>query len=185
MPLAPIFLLVLAGCGNGAEPGTGESPPAAPAERAERAEQVSPESAAGHLTFVLSGEPRRFDYLPGDRNTFSRYGSTVTAKPSASAKEILSITFLSIDLGELEYPATLPPTKDLSQPISASLAMASVGFSYIDDAGNEWAGPGALRLESFEDGLLSGSFDRASIPHTDKTLPDIELAEGSFSVQLR
>lgn len=116
---------------------------------------------------------------------FSRYGSTLTARPSVAAPETLTITFLSIDLGDLELPAELPPAKDITQPMSPTLAMASVGFSYVDGGGSEWAGPGTLRVESFSDGRISGSFQAVSLPHVDGALEPVELADGTFSAQLR
>ncbi len=69
--------------------------------------------------------------------------------------------------------------------IGAMAAMASVGFSYVDENGREWAGPGRLRLEAFgRDGVVTGSFTGVSLPHTEKTLPNVTLADGTFRARI-
>ena len=63
--------------------------------------------------------------------------------------------------------------------------MASVGFSYIDEAGREWAGPGRLRIEAFgRDGVVTGSFTDISLPHTGKQLANVTLHDGTFRARI-
>ena len=50
-------------------------------------------------------------------------------------------SLMSIDLKAQTYPAQLPLPKDPSKPMNPMAAMASVGFTYTDANGNEWAGP--------------------------------------------
>ena len=92
---------------------------------------------------------------------------------------------MAIDLKALETPTELPLPKNTGQPLSPMAAMASVGFSYTDAEGNEWAGPATLTLSSFEEGTISGTFSEVTLPHTDGTLPDITLSTGSFEALLK
>lgn len=69
--------------------------------------------------------------------------------------------------------------------MNAASAMASVGFGYIDEQGREWAGPGQINIESFgSDGVLEGTFADVSLPHTDKQLPNVNLANGHVIAQI-
>ena len=64
-------------------------------------------------------------------------------------------------------------------------AMASVGFTYTDADGNEWAGPATVQVESLSrDGVLHGTFDGVKLPATDKERPEITLGNGSFRVRI-
>lgn len=59
--------------------------------------------------------------------------------------------------------------------------MAGVGFSYRTEDGVEWAGPGKVWIGRFgRDGVIVGSFDDVSLPHTEKQLPNITLTAGTF-----
>ena len=65
------------------------------------------------------------------------------------------------------------------------MAMATVGFIYINDAGQEWAGPGSLHVTSFgPDGVIRGTFANVELPHTDKQLPKIVLTDGQFRARI-
>lgn len=139
----------------------------------------------GEVSFVVRGEPKRFEHLPQAHNHYSRLASQLTAQPSAGATEKVMITFLTVDLKKLAYPIDLPPSRDPSQTADPAAAMATVGLSYTDSEGNEWAGPGRIQLESLQpDGTLSGSFTQLSLPHTEKALPNLDVSDGRFQVNL-
>jgi hypothetical protein len=91
----------------------------------------------------------------------------------------------SIDLGEQTYPVQQPVPKNIGQPMDPMMAMATVGFIYIDDEGTEWAGPGSIYVGSFRpDGTIEDTFSDVSLPHTDKTLPNVTVTDGSLKVRI-
>ncbi len=142
-------------------------------------------SSAGSVVFAVNGEAKSFDYLPKSGCAYNPLASTVKALPEAGSTESFAITFMAIDLKKLGYPADLPLPKDPSRPMSAMAAMATVGFGYIDGNGNEWAGPGSIHIDSFDNsGVVRGTFDEVKLPHTDEKLPDITLTGGAFSARI-
>jgi hypothetical protein len=49
----------------------------------------------------------------------------------------------------------------------------------------EHAGPGKVHVGSFgDDGVITGTFDGVTLPHTEKTLPDLTLDAGHFSARV-
>lgn len=179
---AIVVAVTLVACGQEREPT--RSIPKSSEVRAEARAQAK-ETIPGGVSFVVRGEPKRFEYLPRAHNHYSPLASRMAARPSAGATEQWVITLLTVDLKNLAYPIALPPSRDPSQPADPAAAMASVGFGYTDVDGNEWAGPGRIRLESLApDGTLSGSFTQLSLPHTEKTLPHLEVSEGRFQAKL-
>ncbi len=143
------------------------------------------EASVGATSFTVDTRPRRFDSMPDDHNNYTPLASTLLARPADGAREQLMINFLSMDLKKLKYPIDLPRPRTAGQPFDPLAAMAAAGFSYRDETGREWAGPGRVRLESFgRDGVVTGSFTNVSLPHTGKTLPNITLANGTFRARL-
>lgn len=139
----------------------------------------------GGVAFSLGGEAKRYEYLSADHSYYNRLGSRIAAKPAAGATEQLSVTLLGIDLGAFDFPVELPPPRVARPKGNPLAAMASVGFSYVDASGQEWAGPGRLLVESFgPDGLLEARFYAVSIPHTGKRLSNIVLDQGRLHVRL-
>ena len=183
--------LQLAGCGNETRSADDTRRDAVETASGQRDQPASPpmQSTApvtqGLVTFESGGEARRFDYLPAGHNTYTPMGSTLHAAPEENGTEQFRITLLAIDLKSLELPTVLPLPKRTGQPMSPMAAMASVGFSYIDPDGNEWAGPVTITVTSFEEGLIRGTFSEAKLPHTEKVLPDAFLTNGSFEAKLK
>ena len=137
------------------------------------------------MTFTVDGSPKTFEHLPESGSYYSSLASSIRAHPESGSTESLTINFMSIDLKAHTYPGELPAPKDPGQPMSPSAAMASVGSSYVDPEGLEWAGPGKVRVESFgNDGVIRGTFDDVSLPHTDKEHPNITLSGGVFSARI-
>lgn len=146
---------------------------------------VGQAASPGSVTFGVDSREKRFDSLPDGHNTYTPLASTIKAVPSAGGREHLMITFMAIDLKKLEYPVHLPRPRGTGQPPGPMAAMASVGFSYIDEAGREWAGPGRLRIEAFgRDGVVTGSFTDISLPHTGKQLANVTLRDGTFRARI-
>jgi hypothetical protein len=144
------------------------------------------ETVEGRVSFVVNGQPRTFSYLPADHNYYLQVSSSFRAYPEAGATEQFGLTFLSLDLKQFSYPAELPPPREPGKPMDMRMAMASVGFIYVDENGMEWAGPASVTIESFdENGTLLGSFGEVRLPQVDDQSPDIVLSEGQFSVGLR
>jgi hypothetical protein len=181
-----VTILLLAACGGG----QGEPPAENAAAGGEPAVSPSeppgdPERSVGTMRFTVDGVEIRFDHLADSENVYVPLSSIVRAQPAPGATEALQITFLSLDLKKHSYPTELPQPKDLTGGLSPMEAMASVGFSYVDAAGDEWAGPGKVRIESFgNDGVLRGSFDQVTIPHTDGQKPEVTLGSGDFRVEI-
>ncbi len=141
--------------------------------------------SAGRVGFAVNGESRSFDHLPEGDNKYTPLASTITARPSDGAREQLSITVLSIDLKKQQYPTQLPPARGSGPGLNPLAAMANVGLSYIDASGREWAGPGRVRVDQFgSDGIIVGAFTDVRLPHTDKSLPDVMLTDGTFRVRI-
>jgi hypothetical protein len=179
--LAAAMLWVGCGSAEGA-PVRAEGGPAATQAATTPAEPAS----AGTVAFTVDGRVKRYDSLPDGDNNYTPLSSTIRAVPSAGGREHLMITFMAIDLRKLTYPVELPLARKPGQPLDPMAAMASVGFSYIDENGREWAGSGRLRLEAFGgDGVVTGSFTGVSLPHTEKTLPSVTLADGTFRARIR
>lgn len=184
LALVAAWALVLSGCGGDPSPLAGETlaneKTAAPANK-----DTSDSSSLGKITFTIDGQEMSFDYMPESECRYHRLASSMWAYPAAGAKESVAIHFMSIDLKGLSYPAALPPSKDLTKPMDAMAAMASVGFGYINAEGVEWAGSGKIYIESFDkDGTLQGTFDGVSLPHTDRELPNVLLTDGTFRVRI-
>lgn len=149
------------------------------------AKGASDESSVGSVTFTVAGNEKSFDHLPESGSTYMRLASTIVAHPAAGSTEMFTINFMAIDLKEQTYPAELPAPKDFSEPMSATAAMAAVGFGYVDADGVEWAGPGKIRVESFDsDGVVQGTFDQVTLPHTDNEHPDVTLTGGTFRARI-
>jgi hypothetical protein len=171
------------GCGADREvaANSGAKPAPAPASPAVAAREAS----VGTVSFTVEGRERRFDSLPDGHNNYTPLASTMMARPSDDASEQLMITFGSMDLKRLEYPIELPRPRTAGQPFDPLAAMAMVGFSYRDETGREWAGPGRIHLESFgRDGVVTGTFTNVSLPHKGKKLANITLADGTFKARL-
>lgn len=149
------------------------------------AAQAAGDQSIGSVSLAVDGAEKSFDYLPESGSMYTKLSSSIAAHPESGSKEMLTITFFSIDLKEHEYPADLPLPKNAGKPMSPMAAMASVGFSYIDADGVEWAGPGKVRVESFDGtGVIQGTFDQVTLPHTDKEHPDITLTAGTFRARI-
>jgi hypothetical protein len=158
-------------------------PAAAPAAQDEQ--NATEESITGSLTLSADGNEKSLGYLPKSGSTYTPLASSIRAHSEAGSTESLAIHFMSIDLKKLTYPTELPLPKDPSKPMDPMAAMASVGFGYINAEGVEWAGPGKIQIESFDnDGTIRGTFDQVSLPHTDKELPNITLTGGTFSARI-
>ena len=180
-------MLILHACG-GSQPETTAEPAeavtaAAPTETTTQTE--ADESTPGSVTVTIDGADKSFEYLPEPGNTYNTLASTIRAHIEAGSIETFSINFLSIDLKKLTYPTELPLPKDPGKPMDPMSAMATVGFGYIDAEGVEWAGPGTIHIESFDqDGTVRGTFDQVSLPHTDEAQPNIVLTNGTFSARI-
>ena len=81
--------------------------------------------------------------------------------------------------------AELPRPKGSGTPFDPMAAMAGVGLSYRMEDGQEWAGPGRVRIDRFgADGVIAGSFTGLRLPHTDRQLPDVTLTDGTFHARI-
>ncbi len=170
-----------AGCSTDEPPPVAEAVPdpvsTAPAARAATGE--------GSITASINGTKLTFDNVLADHTYSTGLASQIIATASAEDNPRFRITFASLNLRNLDYPVDLPPPKDFSKPMDPMQAGAMVGFGYTDANGTEWAGPGEIRVESFEsDGMITGSFSNVSIPHTQKELPDAVLTDGTFRVRI-
>ena len=186
--LIMIFSLSVAACGGDesrtvAEVKDDVASDEAPTEQAWQGTEE--ESTTGSMAFTVEGDEKSFDYLPKSGGYYTKMASNIRAYREAGATETLFITFMSFDLKKLNYPTQLPLPKDMTKPIDIMAAMASVGFGYINTEGVEWAGPGKVQVESFsKDGVVRGTFDQVSLPHTDSDLPNITLTNGSFTARI-
>lgn len=171
--------LVLLSCIACAE----EAPPTSESQPAYEPPAVA--ESGGEASFFVDGRAQAFDYQDRSMSAYYRHASVVHFQPAPGATKWLAISLVQVDLKILQYPIDLPGPRDLNNPASFTGTMASIGIGYIDSDGNEWAGPGTIYLESFdEDGNLTGSFDKVTIPHTDKTLAPITLSNGKFKAKL-
>lgn len=189
VPAGLLLAALCAGCGDGGgdagRPDVMVNAAAQPAAVAAATDPVAPEAVTGGATFAVDGNAMQFDALPEGHNYYTTLASQVTARPRVDAAEQLSITFASIDLQRLEYPAELPRPRSAGTPLDPLAAMAMVGFSYRTEDGREWAGPGRVRIERYgRDGIIVGSFTDVSLPHTDKQLPNVTLTAGTFRAQI-
>lgn len=142
-------------------------------------------ASGGEATFQVNGVAKHFNFQDRGKSSYYKQASVVHFQPESGAAEWLAISLIQVDLKILQYPTDLPLPRDLKNPMSLAGTMASVGIGYIDSDGNEWAGPGTVHLESFdEDGKLTGSFDEVQIPHTGKTLAPVTLSNGRFEADL-
>ncbi len=170
-------MLLASGCGNAESSKERESQPTD--------EPPVVVKAGGKASFHVNGEAQEFDYQDRSNSLYYKQASVVHFQPEPGATEWLAINLMQVDLKILQYPIDLPLPRDLKNPTSLTGTMATIGIGFIDSDGNEWAGPGTVRLESFdEDGILTGSFDDVTIPHTDKTLAPITLSNGRFEAKL-
>lgn len=184
--------LLCVACNDTAPTSSTDDLPAEPTELIELAEptevaaptqiaETDQSNSNPQIAFSINGQEMQFDYLAADESAFTPYASSIKARPAEDSAESLTILFLSADLSKLDYPIELPVRQGGSNSI---LQMATIGFGYIDDEGNEWAGPGKVTLDSFEAGTLTGSFGSVKLPHTEKTLADIMIGNGYFQAQL-
>ena len=185
--IAGTLILILTACGGGqstpADGPEGESPSETPAAQTET--DAPGEASVGSITFAVDGEEKNLEYLPESVIVYTPLASSIRAHSEAGSTESLAIHFMAIDLKKLTYPTDLPLPKDPSKPMDPMAAMASVGFGYFNAEGAEWAGPGKIQIESFgNDGVIRGTFDQVSLPHTDDEHPNIELTDGSFSARI-
>lgn len=186
IPIRILAALVVAFCAAGTDRFAHSQTDAGSLARAsaEPAAATGSSLAAG-ATFLVDGQQKRFEHLPPGHNSYTRMGSTVTVMAAAGATAKLTINFPAIDLGSLQLPVELPLPRGARAPGNPLAALASVGFGYVDASGQEWAGPGRVRLEAFgADGMLEGRFSAVSIPHTGKRLSNIALDQGRFRVRL-
>lgn len=173
--LTSILAVVILACGND----EGSDVPA----EAESTEAPSPssESYEGGVTFSIDGQTYAFDHIVVDETYSMSAASSLVAKPDAGATERFGLTVVGMDLDDYDYPTELPP-EDAGTSIRAAMMM--IGFSFTGAEGEEWAGPGSLRVESFDDGVLVATFGEVILPHTDDELPDVTLAGGEIRAQL-
>ncbi len=180
--------ILLGACGGGqtqADPEADEAIATEPPPASQTGQDAAEDATPGTVAFTADGEEMSFDYLPESEVRYHHLGSSIWAYPEAGSTESFAIHFMSIDLKTLTYPTDLPLPKDPSQPFDPMAAMASVGFGYINAEGVEWAGPGKIQIESFgADGVMRGSFDQVSLPHTDNELPNITVTGGNFHVRI-
>lgn len=173
----------LAACGGGepADERAGERGDGTPSASADARESATA-GAEGSVSFRVDGELIELDFLPSDANLYMKVVSTVVAKRGPGEPEQLTVSFVSTDLRAHDIPGEFPPAGAGS---SIQTAMQSVGFSYTDPTGKEWAGPGRVHVESFDDdGVLTATFNDVTLPHTDKELPDITLTDGRIRATL-
>ncbi len=178
-----IMALIVAGllfaCGAGEE---GVPEVAAQVNQPPEAVPVEPVPEAvseGSFVFEANGQAKQYDYLPAGENFYTPVSSAIKARSAAGADEGLRIIFLSLDLKKVTYPVDLPAPRGGGTPKDSTIIRASIGFSFIDENGEEWAGPGKIHLESFgTDGVVVGTFTDVSLPHTEKELPNMVLTGG-------
>ena len=178
--------MLCAGCGGAGEvPARADGPGTETAAATTAPAPAEQDTPTGNVSFTIDTRPKDFGTFPDGQNAYTPLASTITARPSDGGREQLMITFLSMDLRKLEYPADLPARRAAGGSTNPLAAMASVGFSYRDETGREWAGPGRIRVEAFgKDGVLIGTFPEVSLPHTEKQLPGITMAAGEFRVRI-
>lgn len=182
---ALITAIAMVACGSGEEVSTGDTARLGRSPEAAAVEPVAEEVSAGIVVFELDGEVKRFDHLATADNMHTSVSSAIKARPSAGSGESLGIIFLSLDLKKVTFPADLPAPRDMSKPMDPMTAMASIGFSYIDESGQEWAGPGRIHVQAFgTDGVVQGAFTDVSLPHTDNERPNIVLTGGRFRARI-
>lgn len=148
------WTIIWTAVGLSAACGGREAARAAAPESAPPAAAPASAESAGSVAFELDGEARSFDFLDPEENVYMPIASSIVAHPESGATERLSISFISFDIGAVDYPADLPAAaKDLS-------SRAMVGFGYIDSSGADWNGAGTLHVESLAtDGTLTATFD--------------------------
>lgn len=178
--LSWISLAVLAACGGN---GTSENAAVQREVTEAQAEESGAMTAEGSVSFQVDGRRVDLGFLPADGNYYMKAAATVVAKAGSGEPEQFMLMFVSTDLRAHDIPGGFPPEGAGS---SLRTAMQSVGFSYIDTAGQEWAGPGRVHVESFTDGgVLTATFDAVTLPHTNKELPNITLTDGSIRATLQ
>ncbi len=176
-----LAVMFLACCGQETAATPAEKQP----EKAAAATATSAVESVGSVAFALDGQAKTFDYAPAGNNAYMKLASSIVAKPSTIAAEKLTISFISIDLKSVQYPADLPLARNLGAPLSPMSAMATVGFNYISEDGQEWSGPGKLHVEAFtHDGVIEGTFTDVSLPHTQSQRPNVVLTNGSYRVRI-
>lgn len=180
--LTCISLVALAACGGDGTPEDAAIDRGRPEATDARAEESAAAVAEGTVSFQVDGRPVELDFLPDDANYYMRAAAAVLAKRDRDEPEQFMLIFMSTDLRAHDIPGEFPPEGVGS---SIQTAMQSVAFSYIDSAGQEWAGPGRVHVESFtDDGVLTATFDAVTLPHTDRELPDITLTDGRVRATL-
>ncbi len=180
-----IVAVSLFSCGAGGEAAPEKTARTSSSPDKAVAQPVKEAVVEGSFVFEADGIAKRYDHLPAGDNFYTPVSSAIKAFPAAGSGESLRIIFLSLDLKKAAFPADLPPSKDMSKPMDPMLAMASIGFGFIDESGEEWAGPGRIHVEKFgADGVVEGSFTEVSLPHTDNTLPNMVLTEGRFRARI-
>lgn len=140
----------------------------------------SSEAMEGDVSFEVDGQAYDFGHIVADESYSIGVGAAVWAKPDPSATEQFGLTVTGMDLDDFEYPATLPPEE---AGTSIRTAMMMVGFSFTNADGEEWAGPGSLTVESFDDDVLVATFGETTLPHTDDELPDVTIGAGRIRVE--
>lgn len=177
--------VLYAGCGGASDAASRSMASDAPLVTATSPAAEVQEASGGAVSFAVDARAKHFASVPADQNNYTPLASTITARAADGSDEQLTITFLSMDLKKLEYPVELPRPKAAGPSLDPLAAMASVGFSYRDEAGREWAGPGRVRVETFgRDGVIIGTFPEVSLPHTGKKLPNVTLAAGEFRARV-
>ena len=178
-----ITAVFVAGCGSDDEPAAASMENQRPVDASPA--PVEEASSVGSVSFSLDGRAVQFDSAANEENNYTKYVTFIAARPSAGSTEVLNISFNSIDLRKIEFPADLPLPKDFSKPIDASSAMATVSYYYINGNGDEWTGSGSARVESYDSaGTLTGSFDGVSVSPINQTLENKMLSAGRFEVQI-
>lgn len=185
----PLLLAaLLSSCGGDAPPGgddAGEADRTLSSGSSDASSALPPDDAArieGEVSFQVEGRAITLDYLPEGNNYYMRAAASVLARSGPEEEEQFMLVFMSTDLRAHDIPGEFPPQSSGS---SIATAMQSVGFSYIDPTGEEWAGPGRVFVESFSDaGVLTASFESVTIPHTDRERPDLTLTNGRIRAWL-
>ena len=173
------------GCGAGEEAVPEKTARASSSPDKAVAEPVKEAVVEGGFVFEADGIAKRYDYLPAGENFYTPVSSAIKAFPAAGSGESLRIIFLSLDLKKAAFPADLPAIRGGGTSQDPTIIRASIGFGFIDENGEEWAGPGRIHVEKFgADGVVEGSFTEVSLPHTDKTLPNMVLTEGRVRARI-
>lgn len=137
------------------------------------------------VRFSVDGEQKHFASIAREHTFFSSSGSKIQLQPAEGSTEQFTIIFFYVNFRQLDYPVELPLPRGTFDPEQPMAAMITIGFGYVDQEGNNWGGPGRVRLDALQaDGMLSGSFTNVSLPHTKKELPNILLEDGQFTVSL-